>query len=317
MISIPKKTDIITSLSEENKKSIITTISKQINIKTSLPEQKDEITTIPKENNEMTSKPEQNKKDIITTISNKSNILTTVSKKENTKTTLPNQTNGMITIPEQKSTIITVLEANNAVTTLPKKNIDLTTVSKQYDIRSTFPKQNDEVTTIPKIKGSMESIPMQSDVMITTSQLNKIESIPEQKETLKIGITVPTSKDSLPSLINLTIINNTEKIAQGNFDTIGKPVIILLGFSNIVFDKNHSLISFYIYFVPVKNYLHSQRVRFFINIHYISLLRFLQNKEAVCTLKNIHQSNQNKYLCIVQAETLKIKSIESNPEFIF
>ena len=73
----------------------------------------------------------------------------------------------------------------------------------------------------------MESIPMQSDVMITTSQLNKIESIPEQKETLKIGITAPTSKDSLPSLFNLTIINNTEKIAQGNLDTIGKPVKII------------------------------------------------------------------------------------------
>ena len=43
----------------------------------------------------------------------------------------------------------------------------------------------------------------------------------------------------------------------------------------------------------------------------------MQSKEAVCTLKNIHQSNQNKYLCTVQAEPLKIKSIESNPEFTF
>ena len=158
---------------------------------------------------------------------------------------------------------------------------------------------------------------MQNDVLTTTSQLNNVVSIPGQKDTLKNETTAPTSVDSSPSLNNLSIIKNTDQITQGNLYNIGKPVIILLGFSNIVFDKNHSLISFYIYFVPVKNYLHSQKIRFPINIHYISLLRFLQNKEAICTLKNIHQSNQNKYLCIVQAETIKIKSIESNLEFTF
>ena len=153
--------------------------------------------------------------------------------------------------------------------------------------------------------------------MITTSQLKNIVSIPKQKDTLKIETTIPISKDTLYSSINLTIIKHTEQIKQSNLDNVGNPVVILLGFSNIVIDKINSQISFYIYFVPVKNYLHSQKIWFPINIHYISLLRFLQSKEAICTLKNSHQSNQNKYLCIVHAEALKIRSIEGNPEFTF
>ena len=313
MTSIPNKINIISSVSEQNKKDIITTILKQINIITSLPKQEDIITTFPKKVNEITSVPKQK---TITNISNKINILTTILEKNNSTTIIPNHINDILSIPEQKSTIITLIQPNNTETNLPKKNFGLTTISEQYNFVSTFPKQNEEVSTYPKINDSIKSIPIQNDIVTTVSQLNNI-SFPGQKDTMKIETTVPTSKESFPAPTNLTIIKNTEQIAQGNLDNIGNPIIILLGFSNFVIDKKNSFISFYIYFVPVKNYLHSQKIRFPINIRYISLLRLLQSKEAICTLKNIHQSNQNKYLCIVQAETLNIKKIESNLEITF
>jgi surface protein len=160
---------------------------------------------------------------------------------------------------------------------------------------STFPKQNYEMKTIPKIEGSMVSTSITTSIpnstMITTSQFKNIISIPEQK--------------------------NIEQTTKGNLDNIGSVVIIILGFSNLVIDKNNSLISFYIYFVSVKNYLHSQKIRFPINIHYNPLLRLLQNNEASCTLENINHPNLNKYLCKIQAEVLNIKSIESNLELTF
>ena len=221
-------------------------------------------------------------------------MMTSLPEYKNTKITIPNQLNIMTSVPEQKEILTTISRQKDTITSIPQKETMIiipnkirliTSLLEQKNITKTIPNQKDIITTIPGQKDTMTSI---------------------LKKT-----------DSLPSLINLTITKNTEQITQDNLDNTGKTEIILLGFSNIIFDNLNSLISFYIYFVPVKNYLHSQKVRFAINIHYFSLLRLLQNKETVCTLENTPQSNQNKYLCLFQAETLKIKSIESNSEFTF
>ena len=141
-----------------------------------------------------------------------------------------------------------------------------------------------------------------------------VSNISKQKDTLEIKTTTPSSNNSTSKSIISTIMNNNSLVSQ---DNIGNPILILLGFSNMIINKFNLIIRFYIYFILVKNNLHSQNMRFHINIQYNSLLRLLNNKEAVCQMENIPKSNQYKYLCIAHAETSNIKNIEIIPEFTF
>ena len=227
------------------------------------------------------------------------------SGKKSIITTIPKQINLKTSEPKEQDTITTLIKLKDTMSTMTEKTfIDLI-----------VPGQNNILTNIPKLKDSLANLSNQNDDFTTSLMTNDLVSIiSEQKDTSEIEITIPRSSNSTSKSIISTIVKNNSIVTQ---DNIGNTILILLGFSNMIINKFNLIISFYIYFIPVKNYLHSQKMRLHINIQYNSLLRLLQNKEAICQMENIHQSNQYKYLCIAYAETKNIKNIEVIPEFIF
>ena len=191
----------------------------------------------------------------------------------------------------------------------------MSTMTEKTFIDLIVPGQNDILTTIPKLKNSITAMSNKNNDFTTSLVPNDLVSnISKQKDTLETKKTTPSSNNSTSKSIISTIMHNNSLVTQ---DNIGNPILILLGFSNMIINKFNLIIRFYIYFILVKNNLHSQNMRFHINIQYNSLLRLLNNKEAVCQIENIPKSNQYKYLCIAHAETSNIKNIEIIPEFTF
>ena len=90
--------------------------------------------------------------------------------------------------------------------------------------------------------------------------------------------------------------------------------IVLFGFSNYQLINNE--ISFYIYFISVKNFLFSQTMKFHVLINNNSNLRLLQNYLVDCN-KITNDYIKDKYLCKVEVTNSDIKRIECLKDFNF
>ena len=202
---------------------------------------------------------------MISNISNAVNIMT--NKIENIDITI-NMESG------KKSIIATIQKQINLKTSEAKEQDTITTLIKLKDTMSTMtektfidlivPGQNNILTNIPKLKVSIANMSNQNDDFTTSLMTNDLVSIiSEQKDTSEIEITIPRSSNSTSKSIISTIVKNNSIVTQ---DNIGNTILILLGFSNMIINKFNLIIIFYIYFIPVKNYLHSQKMRFHINI---------------------------------------------------
>ena len=128
----------------------------------------------------------------------------------------------------------------------------------------------------------------------------------------------PPDKPGNDTTITTTYETNTTvevTIPQENNATTTESSVVLLGFSHFNTSKNTSF-SFYIYFVPILNFIFSPRLRFPLLISYSSLLRSLDEVDGNCSL-GITSSSKVQYSCEVEADTKKIENIEIKPNFNF
>jgi len=168
----------------------------------------------------------------------------------------------MASHPVKKDIITTLIEIKKTIPKIPDKT----------DADLNYIKQNDVLTNIPNLNGSMTTISNQyEDFSTSLIQNNVVSTI--SNNTLKNEATVPRSNNTTTTAsIISTKIKTSSLVTQDNF---GKSMLILLGFSNMIINKFRLIISFYIYFIPAKNYIHSLKIRLCINIQYNSSLRLL------------------------------------------
>ena len=119
-----------------------------------------------------------------------------------------------------------------------------------------------------------------------------------------------TNKETLQNSIYSSSIITTEL----NFINEEEALTVLFGFSNYEFKSNE--ISFYIYFISVKNFLFSQKMIFHVLINNNSYLRLLQNYLVECN-KVTNDNIKVKYLCKTEVTNSDIKRIICLKDFNF
>ena len=188
-----------------------------------------------------------------------------------------------------------------------------TTFSQEPSIPTTNPSSEKEYT-IPDTNTD-------TDYTFTTYSEDTIPTheIPTTDLKVSNSVTIPTtstnqiSNETIPTIPKYptTIIDTTNKPTEIIYKDTS---LILLGFSH--YNKFDSYFSFYIYFSLLKGSIYSNDLKFPVQITYNTNLRFLQNNEANCNLKD--KTNQKmSYLCQVQTETQNIDNIKIIPEFNF
>ena len=218
-----------------------------------------------------------------------------------------------LTVNRRLSVLLSVIPSTvpktNSPTTIPKTNS--TTTIPKTNTPTSIPK-----TTIPIIPKT--NIPTTTPKIIIQSTIPKTNS-PTIQPTIPESIT-PTI---IPSLIKTSSLITNEPIIpttiKENIETtildIGKTSLIFLGFSHLrLLEK---LISFFIYFAPIKNVLHSQHMTLTINLNYKNMRsRVLKEVEGYCTLQNKSESKY-QYICEVHEDKDNISKIEIEPDFNF
>ena len=142
--------------------------------------------------------------------------------------------------------------------------------------------------------------------------LNYSELITEKKIISSSNILSNTETINESSIVTTNILNylstNIPEISEE------ETLIVLFGFSNYEFKNNE--ISFYIYFISVKNFLFSQTMKFHVLINNNSNLRLLQNTLVDCN-KVTNDYIKVKYLCQTEVTNSDIKRIECLKDFNF
>ena len=166
-----------------------------------------------------------------------------------------------------------------------------------------------------------EKIPSTEITEITDSEmnLNYSELITEKKIISSSNILSNTETINESSIITTNILNYlSTNIPETNYTNIiineEEALIILFGFSNYEFKNNE--ISFYIYFISMKNFLFSQIMKFHVLLNNNSNLRLLQNTLVDCN-KVTNDYIKVKYLCQTEVTNSDIKRIECLKDFNF
>ena len=166
-----------------------------------------------------------------------------------------------------------------------------------------------------------EKIPSTEITEITDSEmnLNYSELITEKKIISSSNILSNTETINESSIITTNILNYlSTNIPETNYTNIiineEEALIVLFGFSNYEFKNNE--ISFYIYFISVKNFLFSQIMKFHVLLNNNSNLRLLQNTLVDCN-KVTNDYIKVKYLCKTEVTNSDIKRIECLKDFNF
>ena len=166
-----------------------------------------------------------------------------------------------------------------------------------------------------------EKIPSTEITEITDSEmnLNYSELITEKKIISSSNILSNTETINESSIITTNILNYlSTNIPETNYTNIiineEEALIVLFGFSNYEFKNNE--ISFYIYFISVKNFLFSQIMKFHVLLNNNSNLRLLQNTLVDCN-KVTNDYIKVKYLCQTEVTNSDIKRIECLKDFNF
>ena len=213
----------------------------------------------------------------------------------------------------------TEIESTKDDTSIPTyiNSISENSISTDYNILESSPSSEKEnisnfKTTVYVLETDKEDSSNSTNKILSTNEntyLNFNNSV--NLSTLLITSTNQLSNEKIPTTIikinNSAIIKTTEIIYK---DTS----LILLGFSH--YNKLDSYFSFYTYFGVLEGSIYSITLKIPVEITYNTNLRFLQNNEANCTLKD--KLNQKiSYLCEVQTETKNINNIKIIPEFNF
>ena len=109
-----------------------------------------------------------------------------------------------------------------------------------------------------------------------------------------------------------TIINNIE---VNNTLSQNQSSVVLLGYSH--FKQNNTSFSFFIYFVSIINSIISKKLKFPINIQYITSLRHLAIKDINCILQDSDSKIKLQYKCETETDNSNIKQISIEPKFDF
>ena len=194
------------------------------------------------------------------------------------------------------------------------------------NIPTTIPKVNTP-TTIPKINipTTILKTIIQTNIP-KTSPTNIPKPIPSTIPKTNIPLTIPKTivSTTIPSFVGTSSLITNENIVQTsineNIETTiletGKVSLILLGFSHLTLLEK--LISFFIYFVRIKNVLRSQKMKLTLNLSYNTTeSRALKEVEGICTLQESSFESKYQYLCEVEVNTANISKIEIIPDFYF
>ena len=195
------------------------------------------------------------------------------------------------------------------------------TTSKAEELKYTTNKPEIESTTL-KSENQETTTSVPEKLEPTTSEVKKTEystltTSTNYPKTEKIYTTIPnninlTSIASTTIKIPTTIIENQIKttITTPN----GPANAVLVGISHyITFD---SYFTFYVHFVSISGFIFSHTLNMFVHLIYNTLLRILQNQEAICEKIN-DDLKKASYLCNVVADVSRISSIQIEPEFNF
>ena len=137
-----------------------------------------------------------------------------------------------------------------------------------------------------------------------TTQAQTVSQSQEETETLTKMISILPEKSSYMYIdTTLAMENNLEET-----------LVVLFGFSHYKLEANE--ISFYIYFVSVKNFLFSQTMSFHVIINSDSNFRLLQNTLSFCN-KVENDNIKVKYLCNYKITNSNIKRIGCLEDFSF
>ena len=225
----------------------------------------------------------------------KTTIPTSISSTE--KVIIPS---AISTIEETESKDTTLI--NNTHTTLP------TEINSQQE-------KDTELVSIESQKTNQMNINTFTQILETTNTNRVIAlSTNEIKETLTIN-----SQDN--NIINTNLKTNIVSDSDNsdtifpNITNIEETMVILLDMN--LFILHESSFSFNIYFLPVKNYIFSKKLKFPVTVTYYSNIRLLKELEGNCNLNKIYDDSKYEYQCLVETEISNIRQIKINPEFIF
>ena len=162
------------------------------------------------------------------------------------------------------------------------------------------------------------TIPNKISNLIPASNINKIPTTIHTNITQTIiSKTVPKSTinqtTKFPGTTTTPIISPETTIQNSIPNSETK--IILVGYSH--FNTYSTYFSIFIYFISIKNYLFSIKMKFPLLVEYFSLLRRLERFEGDCILQNREINSKAQYLCEIQADTSNIKKISVLPDFNF
>jgi len=329
--SEPEKLEPTTSKAEElkyttNKPEIESTTLKSENQETttSAPEiepstsesEKQESTALKTEKSEPTTSEIEEPK---STTSKPEIIEPTTNEPELSKSTSKGEIEITTSKPELLEPTTSEPEKLEPTTSEPEK-LEPTT-SKAEELKYTTNKPEIESTTL-KSENQETTTSVPEKLEPTTSEVKKTEystltTSTNYPKTEKIYTTIPnninlTSIASTTIKIPTTIIENQIKttITTPN----GPATAVLVGISHyITFD---SYFTFYVHFVSISGFIFSHTLNMFVHLIYNTLLRILQNQEAICEKIN-DDLKKASYLCNVVADVSRISSIQIEPEFNF
>ena len=155
-------------------------------------------------------------------------------------------------------------------------------------------------TTFPTFQSSQ----IQTSTFQSTNTTNTIESTISQIET-----SIPKLETTFPNG-NITNIETTiPKIINRG------ATLILMGFHS--FKIVSSIMSFYVYFTPIINYVYSTLMKFGLIINYNTRIRLLEEEEIECQLKEINNKGITSYYCEKEIKNSNIKQVKVIPNFNF
>ena len=179
-------------------------------------------------------------------------------------------------------------------TTIPIFQSTVPNIETTNPIESTFSQIQ---TSIPKLETTFPN---------TDTNLPQIQTTNPNIETTnpQIQTTIPTIKTTIPQ-IQTTI---------PKFINIGA-TLILMGFNS--FNIISSIMSFYIYFVPIINNVYSSLIKVPLIINYNTRIRILEEEEIECQLKETNNKGITSYYCEKELKNLNVTQVKIIPNFNF
>jgi len=225
------------------------------------------------------------------------NIPTTNTIKQSTNTQISENTIEKTTKPSNiEKTSITDNTEKTYTQTPIKEN------TQNVSSSSSLPEQ---VTNKPSINKEPEpTTPNQEDIQLTTFSLDKIVPTTNQNNNEVVHTTIYTSLNLTSHSTNLvekpksTIIGNVIQKTE-EINSPEKTLVILVGVSNIKFGE--AIVKFFIHFGLYEIYAGAKRVKILIELSFRIGLRFLEIQEVECDLiENEIKGDMYTYSCEVQ-----------------